>query len=774
MAGNLELYQEAIDQGHSAAWEQDWKNAARHYRRALQEFPENPNALTSLGLALYQLQDYDEALRAYMLAAKLKPDDPLPLEKASELYELLGSYQRATDVGFQSAELYARQRDVEKALNGWQRVVRINPEHLPAHTRLALVYERLGKTSQAVMEYLAVTSLYQNAGDLPKAAQALQNAVRIKPESPQVLQALAMVKARRMLPKPTRSAGTELKPAVKSKPVSAAAEPSQTPTSLDPIAGSREKALAVLASMIFETSTEQIPEPSGPAGFQDILKGAGTRHYGRQADQSRINLYISQVIDYQSRGMDKDAASELEKAIGLGLDHPAAYFELGLLHFSCDRLESAVRSLKRALISEDFTLGSYLVLGQIFQRLNQPRDAAVAYLEALKLADALVVEPSQADGLRQLYDPLIEAQSRETDTKVHTRLIENISDLLLREGWQEKLLVARQQLPSDSAGAPLLPIAEILSESSTSGVVESITTIHDLAQRGRWRSAMEEAFWAIQHAPTYLPLHTYIGDLLVQQGYEREAIEKLSVVARAYSVRNEPQRAIDILNKLIELAPMNLPAREMLIEQLVTIRSYDQAIQQYLNLASVYYSRAELDHTRRTYAEALRLTQQQGVNPAWKVKILHQMADIDMQSLDWRQALKIFEQIRTLDPADKKARANLISLSFRLGQPAVAIQEIDHYLGYLLQQGKLEQALPLLEEMSAEYSNNLAVRQRLAEVYRQSGKTEQAIEHLDAVADALIDAGDRASAMKILRTIIKMNPPNVDRYQQVLNHLELG
>jgi len=53
------------------AWDQDWKKATAAYRKALQEFPDQPKALNSLGLALYQLGEFDEALQMYQRVAEL-------------------------------------------------------------------------------------------------------------------------------------------------------------------------------------------------------------------------------------------------------------------------------------------------------------------------------------------------------------------------------------------------------------------------------------------------------------------------------------------------------------------------------------------------------------------------------------------------------------------------------------------------------------------------------------------------------------------------------
>ena len=50
---NEEAFQKALNEGHSAAWDQDWATAEECFRRALQESPNQPKALGSLGLALY-------------------------------------------------------------------------------------------------------------------------------------------------------------------------------------------------------------------------------------------------------------------------------------------------------------------------------------------------------------------------------------------------------------------------------------------------------------------------------------------------------------------------------------------------------------------------------------------------------------------------------------------------------------------------------------------------------------------------------------------------
>ncbi|MGD8822871.1 MAG: tetratricopeptide repeat protein, partial [Anaerolineales bacterium] len=95
MTGRQDLFDESMRLGHSAAWDLQWDRAIEFYRKALAEFPDNPNALTSLGLALLETEQYKEALAVYHRASKLSPEDPIPIERCAEIFERLGQINDA-------------------------------------------------------------------------------------------------------------------------------------------------------------------------------------------------------------------------------------------------------------------------------------------------------------------------------------------------------------------------------------------------------------------------------------------------------------------------------------------------------------------------------------------------------------------------------------------------------------------------------------------------------------------------------------------------------
>ncbi|MCZ7546996.1 MAG: tetratricopeptide repeat protein [Anaerolineae bacterium] len=67
-----------MNDGAQAAWDQQWDHAIDAYGRAVVEFPEDPTAHISLGLALLQAGRLEHALQVYSRAHQLAPDDPHP------------------------------------------------------------------------------------------------------------------------------------------------------------------------------------------------------------------------------------------------------------------------------------------------------------------------------------------------------------------------------------------------------------------------------------------------------------------------------------------------------------------------------------------------------------------------------------------------------------------------------------------------------------------------------------------------------------------------
>ena len=92
-----------------------------------------------------------------------------------------------------------------------------------------------------------------------------------------------------------------------------------------------------------------------------------------------------------------------------------------------------------------------------------------------------------------------------------------------------------------------MPVATMLIETKGGKVVESLAYIRLLSDEGSYRSAMEVAYDSIASAPTYLPLHAQMAEVLAKEGRLQDAVDKVMVTAMLFDLRGETAQAIQLL-----------------------------------------------------------------------------------------------------------------------------------------------------------------------------------------------------------------------------------
>ena len=765
MAGNEELFQKAMNQGHSAAWDQNWSLAASAYLQALREIPDSAKALNSYALAQFQLQQYEDALRTYMRAARVSPEDPTPFEKISQINERLGNVKDAAQAALYAAELYLKLHDLDKALENWSEVIQLDAENLQAYSRLALVHEKIGNLPLSTQEYIAAASILQKKGNPQKAAELLNHAFVINPRSEEVREALKSIGSGQILPVPVRPKGgtSALRMAAVKQMSNSPAEEQQTP---DPVVEARQKALKIFADVLFDIEDDS-REAAARRELAAIVKAAG-RTETQEPDHTQILRHLGAALDAQMRENEAVAVAELQHAVEAGFDNQAAFFDIGLMLSKTDQKEKALESIQKSAKHIDYALAAQLISGKILRSLSRLTSAATHYLEALKIADVSVVSPAEAETIQQLYEPLIESIGREKDSRVLVKLCDNVDQMLMRDNWRQYLQKMREGMSSPDGQA--LPLAEIIIQAQSSQVIDAMKRVNELVSADCLRSAVDEAFHALRYAPTYLPLHIQIADLMLREDRKDEAIIKLGVVANAYAVRGEVGQATAILKRVLQLAPMDMIARNRLIEQLLARGLVDEAIGEYFNLADIYYRLAELDMARKVFTTALHESQQPNANRSWSVKILQRMADIDMQRLDLRQAIRVFEQLRTLIPADSSVRENLVELYLRMGQVQQAQSEVEAFIA-ALEVTRSQDVIPFLQKLLETYPEQVMIARLLADQLYKHGHASEAISQLDALGEKLMRAGDKAGLTAVVNQILLMKPENAEQYRTLLEKI---
>jgi tetratricopeptide (TPR) repeat protein len=754
MAGNRKIFEEAIQAATNAAWDHKYDQSITQYKRALAEFPKDASALVGLGSAYFGAADLKSALAAYQQASQVTPKDPVLLERIGQTLEQLKRGKEAADAYMASADQYlGQQQAVDLALARWKDAVRAHPECVQAHTKLLRYYQEQGQIKEAVAECLSLAHTYQDIGKIDYAAQVCQHALKLAPHDTGVLKALDNLRYSTQLTAEAESS----EPFGEAISLDLGAADVETLESRgSPVAIARQKALTDLAESFFEGDDSVTIAPP-PADSR-----------ARPLSKAEIDGLLGRAIDLQTRGEVDQAIDAYEQVIAAGAEQPAVHFNLGLLYHEKLRFDAAISQFERSVSHSDYMLGSHFALGECHRAKGRIDEALEHFIEVLKIVDLATVERGQADDLIQLYENLADGYVAKGDRDQALEFTNSLVTFLSEQGWEDKVVQARQRLDTLAKEGPTLSLAEMLETSGAEELLASVALAQEYTKRGMFYAALEECYSTLGQASTYLPTHRQLGQVLLAMGKVEEAVAKFVSVANTYLARGNVGQAVGMYDRALKLAPMDTAVRSKLIDILVSHGEIEEALGHYLSLAESYYNLAQMDRAREIYQEALKLAPRGDPGRLWTVRILHKIGDIDMQRVDWKRAVGVYEQIRKVAPDDERARLTLMQLYHSLGRPELAIAELDDLLKIYRQRGKTERIFAVLEDAVNERPGDIPLRTRLAQAHLDAGNVDEALQHLDKLGDLQMSAGRTEDAKATIRAIIALNPPNVEAYKKIL------
>ncbi|MBN2305601.1 MAG: tetratricopeptide repeat protein [Anaerolineae bacterium] len=746
MPGNRKIYEQAMTMGHSAAWDQEWDRAIAAYGRAVQEFPEDPTAHNSLGLALMQARRLEDALKVYTRAHQLANDDPVPLERSADVLERLGRLKEAAQQYINVAEVYLAQRDLEKAIGNWERATRLTPGLIPIHQRLAVAYERTGQKKAAVREYLTLAFNFQRASLTSRAQQAVQRALRLEPTNPQALNTLRALEDGALIPVDVVADDTPGAP--EPLPQNQFTPENEEEETVDvgesdprgPLGEAIEHALAALAEFVFESGNLD-------AGGANAI----------------------QAVELQRQGAVGAAIHAYQTAIQGRMSHAAVFLNLGAMQLENQDYQGAIMNLEIAARDGALAPGAMHGLIQAHTALGHARAAARQLIQTLRLVDTgLAISAEESEQISAVYDRLT-AGIEEADEQVLMQLNRRYLERLTGPDWKQRVAKTRRQL-EDEIGDNTKDLLERMIYMGDA-VTEGLNQLERYTRNGLYALAMDQAHYLLESAPNFMPIHERIGHILLERNMIQDAMIKYNLVADVYRLRGEIDRAIGILREAVKIAPMDISLHESLIKLLESEGRWGELLDQYIDLADAYYQLADLEGARSTCKAAIQLAQREGAPKEQVILLMHRLGEIDVNSFELRQAMRTYDQIRKLDPADDRARRQLVDLNYRLNDPISAVQELDGLLRVYARQRKAGQIIKLLEEQVTRYPQDMALRSRLAAVYRQTGSAGKAVEQLDALAELQLEAGMHKDAVVTVRQIIALNPEHADTYRRFLEQM---
>jgi len=743
MAGNRLRFEEATQKANDFVWAEKWDDAVSSYRRALAEFPDNDSALVGFAWALYNNKNLDEALEVYEHLSELTPADPGPYERRAEILESKGHPQRAAKIYREAAKRYAQQDLTTKRTSALEAAARLYPNDAAVWSELLEIYRAQDQTHQAVLATLWLAYLYQH--DRRDQAIALcRDMQRYMPHGPRIGQMVILLQSNRAIPQPPPIGSEE--EAVYDVDLTEVEIEDETGT---PVEIARQRALAKLAESIFAEDRSAL-QSSSPI---------------------QVELLIGRAVDAQTRGEVDSAIKDYSRLLAAGVSMPSIHFNLGLLYMERMRFDLAIEQFEASLTDAEYVLGSHYSLGECYQAKGDFQEALKHFLEAVKVVDVATIEREHVDDLIRVYEGLTQSLVNTGEPQQAQQVSQKLVDFLGKRGWEDDASKARKRLDELARMGTVMSLAELISVPGSEEILRSIAMAQEYRRRNRFYSALEEIIHTMSTTPYYLPLHHLLGVVLRDNDNIDEAVAKFETIAKTYEIRGQILQALDTYELILEISPLDVAVHRRVVELLIQHGRIDDALQQYLLTADAYYQLAQPDRAREIYNEAFRLAPRGNPEKGWQIRILYRMADLDVQRLDWSEAIKDNEEILRISPDDERARLALFRLYPRTGQSRLGIEALDELIKRYLTNNKTAKALTILEDLTESQPDSIPLRARIAQLYLNLGKRDQALQHLDILGDLQLEAGHREGAIRTIEAILALNPPNEAAYADLYREM---
>ncbi|MGC8578475.1 MAG: tetratricopeptide repeat protein [bacterium] len=202
---------------------------------------------------------------------------------------------------------------------------------------------------------------------------------------------------------------------------------------------------------------------------------------------------------------------------------------------------------------------------------------------------------------------------------------------------------------------------------------------------------------------------------------------KLIESANKFIARNQPDKAIKELQRVLELEPKNTQIALKIAELFLKLNNKEEAIKHYEIASNIFRDSGFYD-----------------------------------------KAIAVFRQILTLNPVSAQAYIKLAELFRKKNLIAEAVSNYKVAIAIYEKEGKPQEALKILQTITELEPSNLPGRMKLAELYIKNGLKEQAYTELSRIANKLIEARRVVDLITVYEKMLSIKPGEISIIKELI------
>ncbi len=594
--------------------------------------------------------------------AMFAPVTPLPTEGLSEA---LGRFVAASERFIEQGLIYA-------AMDACHEVMRIEPDYLPIHLRLGEIYEREGRTEEALVKYRTLVDTYVARQKEVEAIDVYYRLIELSPDT---------IMARSQLAELLRKAGRT------DDAIGQALMVANTFFKM----GQSNRALEEFRRLQqWAPRSAAIHKEYGQALLKLERWEAALAEF-RQAVQldaqdpvalAQLNMTMA-VIGQQERQMWDSLAALIDKvrsepqhlaavqseyrAAMLIVDTPILSYILGLIQQVAGQHASAMLSFEQALsllMMDEHPQISAMLIHQAMAESYIAENQAQEAIDQLHIAQQLFIEqPLVINSMHPFARPL-------TESEIQRRLAAALASMQDWPGAIKALETCLQLDPSDFAAYPQL--ADIyFRQGKLSQALEQYeklaTAYEDRQQLDQAIATLEDA---IKFSPNTTSIRARLAQLLIRRGLldrglselqevailhknagqTKDAVLAMQQAAEVYWMLGQHERVYKIYGQIIQIAPNDIEARQQLVNMHILSGRRPEAIAEQRRIAQLCTEQQNYNEAIASWHQIIALDPNDA--PAYE-----QLGDVLMRVKEFDQAVRLFKRLVRLRPNDEHVQA---------------------------------------------------------------------------------------------------------------------
>lgn len=222
-----------------------------------------------------------------------------------------------------------------------------------------------------------------------------------------------------------------------------------------------------------------------------------------------------------------------------------------------------------------------------------------------------------------------------------------------------------------------------------------------------------------------------LGELSEEKNISTDAIRYYLAAAEIYSKENRKNDLLKAYERILHLAPSNIPMRVKISELFSREGFVSEAAKEYLQIGRLYEAKGELRWAGDYFRKAME------IQPNNKGALIA-MSQFTEKSGDFAQAL------------------NYIKVAIeRAGEDGELRLRQAHLLSAM---GEFVEAINCLSEALRNSPSNIEIEKSLAGIYLKAGHADRAVGHYKSVVDNMIAAEKFDEALKVLKEVREIDP----------------